>query len=145
MKPTNTKVHTKVRPILYCLSCMGECDPNKHEDMKDRYGSTLRHSFALDFVFRPSIILARGNLENVKLNSFCIGLTEQLAVSGVPMKVFESEFEFPVLAKLVESGLRLDFLSTNLVFATIPIGISVTIEFSAPVTDFGLYGCTLKP
>ena len=142
---TYNKAYTKVRSVLYCLSCMGECDPDKHEDMKCIFGGIIRHSFSLDFIFRPSMILARGDLENAKLNSFCIGPTEQLAISGIPMKIFDSAFDFPVLAKLVKSGLRLDFLSTNLVFVTIPVGISVTIELSAPVIDFGLYGCTLEP
>jgi hypothetical protein len=137
-------IYDDMKDIFYCFSCMGECDPDKHEDMKRYHSGPARFTWSFDAVFRPRVILARGNLEGVVLKSFCIGYEEQL-INYAPMKWFQSPFEFPALAGLLRAGCIPAGFPQNLVFCTIPLGVPLTFELSAHVTDFGLWGCTARP
>jgi hypothetical protein len=140
-KPVLTPQQGQWKDVFYCFSCIGECDPDKHQDMKRYHSGPARFSWTFDITFRPRVILARGDLDDVQLKSFCVGHEQQLAAGDVPMRYFKCPFEFPALAKLVKSGLRPDDFSMNLTFCTIPVGVPLTFEFSSHVTDFGLWGC----
>ena len=133
----------RVKDVFYCFSCINECDPDKHVGMERFNTGHLNFHCQFETAFRPRMILARGNLVGVRLKSLQVGNVEQLAIRNVPMRLFESPFDFPTLARMIQSGFQPDSVTTSLLFSTIPLGVPLTFELSDHITDFGLLGSVL--
>jgi hypothetical protein len=132
------------RLAFYCFTCLGECKPETHEEIGEKYGALVEvnYNWCLPRTFQPLIMLLRGELDEVMIRSMTIGFAQVLPIKGMVAKYCMCPMAFPELVNLLKVGIP-DFLAPRLDGQQFPVirpGERVNLRISSPITDWGFWG-----